>query len=245
MREMKKKSIAAVLTAVMLSMGLTGCGENVIPDMTEEQVKSVGEYVAFTLMKYDANHRSRLVDLEELEEQAAIQPATPEPEPTKAPEGMGATDNTPVIDSASPVNSCTMEEVMGLPSGIAVSYVGQSVCESYPEDGGYDFFSLDASEGKKLLVLSFELTNHSEQEQEINLLTSGTVFRVTVNGEYTRRALTTMLINDMSTFVGTVPAGGSTEAVILIEMDAERAADISSVSFDLKNDVKTYTIQLL
>lgn len=240
--EMKKKNIAAVLTVVFLSVGLTGCGENVIPDMTEEQVKTVGEYVAFTLMKYDANHRSRLVDLEELEAKATIPPATPEP--TKPPQGMGEVDNTPIKDSSSNVNSYSMEEVLGFPEGVVVNPVGQSICDSYPEDGN-DFFSLNAAEGKKLLVLKFEITNNSGQEQKLDVLSSETVFKVTVNGEYTRRALTTILVNDMATFVGTLPAGGKTEAVILVEMDAERASNINSISFNLKNDAKTYTIQLL
>ena len=48
---MKKKNAAAIVAASILVMGLTGCGENRIPDMTEAQMEEVGEYVAFTMMK--------------------------------------------------------------------------------------------------------------------------------------------------------------------------------------------------
>ena len=51
----------ALLCAMMLSM--TACG-NEIPDLTEEESQRVGEYAAVTLLKYDANNRSRLVDPE-------------------------------------------------------------------------------------------------------------------------------------------------------------------------------------
>ena len=50
------------------------CG-NEIPDLTEEESQRIGEYAAVTLLKYDANNRSRLVDPEvviaKLEKEAA------------------------------------------------------------------------------------------------------------------------------------------------------------------------------
>lgn len=51
----------ALLCTMMLSM--TACG-NEIPNLTEEESQRVGEYAAVTLLKYDANNRSRLVDPE-------------------------------------------------------------------------------------------------------------------------------------------------------------------------------------
>lgn len=241
---MKIKRIAAALTAVLLSVGLAGCAENVIPDLTEEEVNAVGEYVAFTMMKYDANHRSRLVDLNKLEPKAT--PA-PDAAPTPGPQGMGPTDNTPTVDSSTPVNSYTMEEVIGLPAGVALNCTGQSVCDSYPEDGEVEIFSISASsEKRKLLVVEFELTNNSGQEQSIDILSSDVSFQVTVNGNYKRNALTApMLLSDLSTFVGTIPDGGRTEAVILVEVDTEKAANLESVSVRIKNGEKTCTIKAL
>ena len=47
----------------VMALGMTACG-NEIPDLTEAESQRVGEYAAVTLLKYDANHRSRLVDPE-------------------------------------------------------------------------------------------------------------------------------------------------------------------------------------
>ena len=58
----KKKIVCGALLCVM-ALGMTACG-NEIPDLTEEESQRVGEYAAVTLLKYDANHRSRLVDPE-------------------------------------------------------------------------------------------------------------------------------------------------------------------------------------
>ena len=65
---MKKKGFALLITICMI-FGLSACGENVIPEMTDEELQAVGEYAAITLMKYDANQRSRLVDIALLEEE--------------------------------------------------------------------------------------------------------------------------------------------------------------------------------
>ena len=68
----KNMVCGALLCAMMLSM--TACG-NEIPDLTEEESQRIGEYAAVTLLKYDANNRSRLVDPEvviaKLEKEAA------------------------------------------------------------------------------------------------------------------------------------------------------------------------------
>lgn len=238
---MNKKNIVAVLSAAVLCMGLTGCGENAIPDLTDEQVKSIGEYVAVIMMKYDANHRSRLVDLPNLDKKPDV---TPEPETTKAPSGMQAADDTPVKDSVETPNSYTMEEVLALPEGVTVTYKGQRTCENYPDEGEIGSFSLPASEGKKLLVLSFTLNNTSEQEQKIDLLSSGAVFRVTVNGGRSKRALSAVSLEDMPSYFGTVPANTGKEAVILVEVDEETAAAIESISLNVQNDGKSYTVML-
>ena len=62
MNRMKWKVFFAFVVMIMC---LTGCAENQIPTMTDEQIYEVSEYVAITLMKYDASNRSRLVELDE------------------------------------------------------------------------------------------------------------------------------------------------------------------------------------
>lgn len=240
--EMNKKSIAAFLTAAVLCAGLTGCGENAIPDMTDEQVKLIGEYVAVTMMKYDANHRSRLVDRELVDKKPYV---PSEPDATKEPSGMGAADDTPVVDPTVVENPYTMEEVLDLQDGVELVYSGQRLCDVYPDSEESGIVSLSASKGRKILVLSFVINNVTEQEQEVDLFSSGATFRVTVNGIYSRSALRTGMLEDMSTYFGTIPANTGAEVVILVEVSEEMASGIESISLNVKNDTKTYTTQLL
>lgn len=238
---MFKKKFIAILTAAVFCMGLTGCGKNEIPDMTDEQTKAVGEYVAITMMKYDANHRSRLVDLSKFPEKPAATPA-PSPEPSGEPSGMGPVDNTPVIDSAGN-NSQSIEEVLGLPEGMRLAYSGQEICDFYQESEIP--LSLPAAAGNKLLVLKYMLVNTGDQDREIDILSGDASFRITVNGKYARNALKSGLPSDLSTFSGRIQGNSSVEAVLLIEVDEEMASNINSISLKVKNGEKTYTVQIL
>ena len=207
----KNMVCGALLCAMMLSM--TACG-NEIPDLTEEESQRVGEYAAVTLLKYDANNRSRLVDPEmviaKLEKEAA------------------------------------MEDFFGLPEGVSITYEDYMVADSYPEDGVEDdYFALDASMGKKLLVLRFHLTNGSEQEETIDLLNTNSRYIITVNDSIRANALTTMLPNDMSTYAETLEPGQTQELVLLLEVNEDVAGAVQTIALRLKNASNEYTIQLL
>ena len=159
---------------------------------------------------------------------------------------MAPVDDTPVVNASGKEEqeapSYSLEEVMGLPEGLEVAFTGQEVYESYPENA--DYFSLNASEGRKLLVLRFSIVNVGEQEQNVDLLNSGAVFHIKVNETFSRRALTTMLMDDMATYVGTVPAGGSVDTVLVIEVDNGMAESISSVGLSVENGEKAYLSNL-
>lgn len=242
---MKRKFFAVPLVMAVV-LGMTGCG-NVIPDMTADEMQIIGEYAAITLMKYDVGHRSRLVDLE-LVAKAEAEAKAKEEEQAKEQEqtGMRPTDNTPVIEGGSTVTAptITMEEMLNLPEGVSITYRETEICQSYPEDSE-DFFALISTDGTQLFVLKFELYNGSGQNQYIDLLSQGINLRVTVNETYSRRALTTMLLNDITSYMDTLAAGASVEVVAVVEVENSIANNVSSMKFELKNDSNTYIDQLL
>ncbi len=244
MRGNMTKKISIFLAAALLTVSLAGCGENQIPDMTDEQMQMLGEFTAITLMKYDANRRSRLVDLSLLEQTKTPQTEDGTEDASK-PQGMDPVDDVPVEDASSkPQEPASIGQALGLPDGLEVLFMGQEICESYPEDES-GFFAVNAAEGKKLLVLDFAVVNALEQDQAIDLLTASPVFRVTVNGEYTRRALNTMLENDMSTYFGTVAAMGSVSLALVIEVEEGMAGELQSLILEIKNGSADTVIPLI
>lgn len=238
---MKKMRLATLFLSVTLALGLTGCAENQLPVMTNEQMQDVGEYVAITLMKYDANNRSRLVELDAddfLEQEIVITP-------TPGDVGMKPAVDTPVVDMSGSGNDVTnIETVLSLAEQLQLVYVGKDICDSYPNDGENSYFSLLAADGKQLLVLKFSLTNTGVQDAAIDLLSADEKFTVTVNGGYSRRALTTMLENDLSTIVTTLSGNESKEVVLIVEVSDEMATNITSVQLKIENASKKHTIRI-
>lgn len=240
------KLMAAGLATIMM---LSGCG-NKIPDMTEAQAQQIGEYAALTLLKYDANNRSRLVDKSVIEAYDAKQKELQElaSHATPKPQGMKPVDDTPVIEIGEDATDVTtvisVEDFYGLSEGVTITYQGQTVCDSYAGDASEAGFALEASSGKKLLVLNFQIANQSGSEQNIDLFAKTATYRVLLNGSETVNVLTTMLMDDMSTYMDTIPAGETRDVVLIAEIKENMAETISSISLNLKNESKTGTIQL-
>ena len=227
MTENKKRIVCGALLCVM-ALGMTACG-NEIPDLTEAESQRVGEYAAVTLLKYDANHRSRLVDPEiviaKLEKDAAKETGRQE---------NAQTEEKPAESTASEATS--LEDFFGLAEGVTLTYRDYQIADSYPEDGSADdYFALDASTGKKLLILNFELTNGTDQEENVDFLSTASRYIITVNDGTRGNALTTMLPNDMSTYVETMAPGETQGLVLLLEVNEDMANGIQNISLRLKN----------
>lgn len=245
------KSIYAKVSAVMLisALSLSGCG-NAVTYMSSEESAMIGEYAAAILLKYDANHKSRLVDLSTIEEE----PEAVEHEKEVAEEKETEENTTPVIEKdesgvegkgeTTPMATAQdMASVCKLPEGIEITYKGFELLQSYSEKGN-DYFSLEASEGKKLLLLSFDLKNDSGENQDIDILSQNVKIKVTVNGDYSEYTLTTMLMNDFSTYKDVIVADETEEVVLVIEVDDSMKEDIHSITLKLKNAYKSQTIPL-
>lgn len=227
---------------------LTGCG-NKIPDMTQAQISAIGEYTAGLLLSYDANHKSRLVDLTLVEENRTEEENQTEeekvPEAEEKPSGMLPTEETPAISTGEDIENVPMEQALGLPEGITVTYQGERITDSYPDEESEEiYFSVDAVEGKKLLVLDFVISNQTSEEQTLDIFSRNLLFKVTVNDSYTRNSLNTMLVNDLSTYMNTIPAGESAEAVLLVEVEEDTAETIAKISLKVKNEDTNSTIYL-
>ena len=213
---MKRDYIKGFAAATAIVTLLTGCGSN-MPEMTPEQEWTIGEYAGLTLLRYDANNRSRLVPYEQVEEKIQKLLAIKE------------RDELQEMLRQEAENKDTVEETP----------------ESYPENSSEsDYFTLDAAAGKKLLVLKFNISNQTQDGQLVDILSQSTAIRIKVNGSVTRGALVTMLMNDLSTYRATVAAGENVEAVLLAELDEDTAANLSTVTLQLSNNTNMYTVQL-
>lgn len=238
---------AAFLLIAALTLG--GCGGE-YPDLSDEQVERAGEYAAMMLLKYDSLNRSRLMSIEAMQKEDARREAwakaareskrqdAEESKEEKEKPGQNSGDSYTVIDNTGSVSS--LSDGILLPAGVEIDYKGYSLQDQYSE--GNSGFAITASKGTKLLVLKFGLSNKNDGSESVDLMEQDNSFVITVNGNYSRRTLMTLLDNDMASYMGKLMPGESTELVLMIEV--EQGMSVESLRIKVKNDRIECTIPL-
>lgn len=246
-----KKGILALSVVLLLS----GCGTQ-MPDLTAEQSRQVAEYAAGLLMKYDTKHASRLLSDAELEKElarlealaqrkaelAAMDQAVKEEKQKEKEQKEQALAETPVIEQGETEPSGQyIEDFYGL-DGITIRYQGYEIADAYPEGGEELYFRMQASTGKKLLVVKFVARNETVEEKTLDMISVMPRFKIGINGEAARYALSTLLLDDLANYRGTLMAGEEITLVLMAEVSDEMAGNISSISLMMQNDSNSATI---
>lgn len=244
-----KKCLLVLCAALML----TGCGAE-YPEMTEEQHMEVAKYAVGLLMKYDEHHNSRLLSDAELEKElqrlealfvrkaelAEMDKQLKEQKEEAKKENSETNTSTPDLEAYAPQGQY-VEDFYGL-EGVSIRYQGYHVADAYPESEDEIYFRMQATEGNKLLVVDFVARNDSGTEASIDMISVAPRFKVGVNGEPARYALSTLLSDDLANYRGTLAAGEEMKMVIMAEVPEETADAITSVSVIMQNGANSATI---
>lgn len=241
---MKKANI--LLYSMAAAFLMTGCAT--VPDLTQTETELISEYAVGVLLKYDKGHGRRLVDTagyetaeetEEPELPVEETPEEPEPEAEEIPEVVDMSQDEAETQPA--VSS--VEAYYGIPN-IMISYTGWEMADSYPPqaEGEVPYFTMDASDGMQLLVLKFNAQNLTGEDQTLNMMGYRATFRVSVNGEASKGALATMLVNDMQTFDSVIPAGSSVDMVSIVEVP--QGTNPNTIDFILRGGEQDGTMHL-
>ena len=228
----RKYLITALLTGIVLSV--SGCGEP-FPEMTEEEYNNTVEFAVGLLMKYSNNSQEKLtyVDAKAVTKQREKEAKELEKEKLENAASLTTqstdTSTQAVTDVSGNATSDTIPlfETMEIADGVFLAYDGYSVLSTYPESSkGY---VINADKGKVLLVLSFDLYNSSDSENEVSMLDQHATFQIKLNGKNIGYSSVTVLPNDMSSYEGSLDADAHESLVLLSEIDEETSSDITSV----------------
>ena len=221
-------------------MSLSGCG-NTIPSLSEEQEALVVEYASTAVLKHDANYQGKLVDLstlkneEETPVEETMQAPAEEADIPKEPEQMQEPQQDVFsAEQAEAEIQADAEQILGL-QDVSLTYSGYEVDEFYPKNGNEIYFVMNATPGNNLLVVKFTLRNLLNEEQDIQIQPGTVRVKIIMNGEE-ENALTTMLLNDLATYQGTLGPNEETELVVVGEYPVEDLQSIDSLSVKLKNE---------
>lgn len=240
---MRKKLLLAALAVVMV--GTTGCVEAI--ELDEEQEDKFVQYSVFSVLEHDKNY---LVNLEQIEEPEYVEipevptdPSTEESTETPTDDNSGVQSGDNGEGSSGTVSVENLAEAMEI-EGASLTYKGMKVCDSFPESDGTPVFVIKAVQGKKLVVLNFDMTNTTGADISIDVSSKNISVKGIFNNAIKTNALLTLLPEALNTYAGTIPVGGTVNAVLVFEMSDGYVNNLSEITIDVKSNDGSKSIKV-
>ena len=245
---MRKKRITAISVCVLGMMLLGGCGTEPYV-LTEQEQAVVVNYSASVVAKFNTYQKDGLTYLigeepekseELLDTETLIEEVGDGQESIEGSEGGEAVaeENTEHVGQ-----QAVMNDVFGT-GGLDIVYAGSEIKENYVEGTVY---SLEADAGKAFLILNFDIINESENDIELDNITSGPIFKasfIDATGEKVNAsAYSTILLNDFTTYLDTIAAGETEQAVILFEV-SDTVTEVEQLTLQVELNGSIYEINL-
>ncbi len=240
---MNKKICLIVLVALMTM--LCGCNSDV-PDLTEEQTALISEYATNLLVKHSELSQRNLLSQSELE-QGIMEEEEDRLRKIKEDEIAQAYLNSEIemIDGAvqedgesaegESVPTKTIAEFLE-EDNFVIDYTSYELCDSYPEAGGEDFYmAMDATNGHQLCVVNLQVQNVTSNDSNFDMLSKKAKFMLRTEDGETVYSQATMLLDDLSSYRGSIPGNAAEQMVLVFEVKAG-VTQMESAELVIKTD---------
>lgn len=252
---MKKNRLAVGALAVAVSITACGCGEQIY-ELTEEEEAVIVHYSAHAVSKFnkkqsegiqdvaalkalrelkakEAEQRRKEMEEEEKERQEKLGQQEEENGSDKKPQSSvnaGQADSSNGQDTQPKVSYVSLKEALKL-SGVNAIYRGYELVSAYKASQSY---MVRANSGNELLVLHVNLKNSGSKTAECDILSKMPSFRLTLNGDVSVSADTTILLNDLGTYQGRIRAGDKARTVLIFQVKKGAVKSIESMDLEVK-----------
>lgn len=230
----KRKRVEGILCLTGLLL-LTGCGTQAY-ELTDSEESQIVNYAAHVVSKYNAYQKDGLVYVD--------QSASEEPETEQTAAGSESIESTETADAADAIPAgSTLEDVFGA-EGLEVAFTGVNLAANYTES---DVLDVRASGGKQFMVLTFDITNPTEEDLTLDNLTTKVKFAADYSADGAEStqvsAYTTIMTTDFSTYDDVIAADETKTAVLLFEIP-DSVTEVSDLVLHVTRDNTTYEIKL-
>lgn len=235
----KKGLVSILLCGVMLSTA--GCGTKPY-DLSSEEQEKVAAYAAHVVTRYNDRQDEGLIRIqqEDVSEETAD---SKEPQAETKDKQENTEDNTKNVtsDAEKPkAETVSLRQALKLEDGLDASFENYDVTDSYVES---DYFAMNATAGKTFLAVHINL-KATGGDVECDMLAKNLKYRVVINGDKTVAAQTSILLNDLGTYQGTIAGGSAQECVLLFETEKQNVENITSLQLKV-SDGSTSTVSEL
>ncbi|HHX11901.1 MAG TPA: hypothetical protein GX731_03700, partial [Clostridiales bacterium] len=138
------------------------------------------------------------------------------------------------------IQESTLTEIIG-DMNFKIEYKEHGLYPTYPADTVNSYFSLTASKGRQLLVLTFSAKNITDESQSLNLMDSKVRFRLNINDSKTVNPLYTVLENSLMFINYEIGAQKEEELILVFEINPD---DVNSSAFTASRDDMSYELKL-
>ena len=220
----KKGLVSILLCGVMLSTA--GCGTKPY-DLSSEEQEKVAAYAAHVVTRYNDRQDEGLIKIqqEDLSEDTADSKTTQTDTKDKQETSGDSAKNTTAETEKPKAETVSLRQALKLEDGLDASFENYDVTDSYVES---DYFAMNATGG----------------DIECDMLKKNLKYRVVINGDKTVAAQTSILLNDLGTYQGTIAGGSAQECVLLFETEKQNVENITSLQLKV-SDGSTSTVSEL
>lgn len=244
---MKQKKCRGLLLLLLGSLMLSGCGLQETPyKLTEEEQQLIVSYSAHVVSKFNRYQKDGLTYVpegEQAEEEILAEPETEQAKAETEDEGSAASGTGTGQEIEKPAEEAVLDTVFA-EMGLTFTYLGNEVAATYMED---DTYAVNARYGKNLFVLKMKVENLTEEAITVDNLSSGDVFSVEYvmeSGEtYRAKSVMTLLLNDFTTYEGSIEPNEAVEMVIVFEIPAGTTV-IEHFSLEVERNGNNFQINL-
>ncbi len=251
---MKKNRLAAGALAVAVSITACGCGEQIY-ELTDEEEAVIVHYSAHAVSKFNKKQSEGIQDvaalkaLRELKEKEAEKRRKEMEEEEKQRQeklgqqeeagsvkkpqssaNAGQADSSNGQDTKPEASYVSLKQALKL-SGVKAIYRGYELVSAYKASQSY---MVRANSGNELLVLHVNLKNSGSKTAECDILSKMPSFRLTLNGDVSVSADTTILLNDLGTYQGRIRAGDKARTVLIFQVKKGAVKSIESMDLEVK-----------
>lgn len=218
--KVKKRIFCGFL--LLLCCSFTGCGVQLF-ELTDEEESMIVLYSAKIVSKYNRAQDTGYCYVEETEEEDAPEEVKPEED----------------VESEEPVHSFT--DIIDI-EGLRFEYQGYDVATDYSTA---DIVLPSADEGYSYLILHILVTNTTDQEMQVDLLSDPISYTLSLNDGVSAECISTLSMEDLSTYYNSsFGAQATDDAVLLFQIKTEYLQEITGLALQVVKQGQTYNVIL-
>lgn len=230
---LKKRLLLAI--AVVSMFGLTGCANSI--RLTENENNIIAEYLAGVLLSHQRSYDQALIEPSPTPTPIPVSTQTPTPTKTESSKdsSKGNTSGNQTISNVQANSDFT--EVIGI-KNLTIEYNDYDMVGSFSDE----YFSLDASKDKQLMVIKFDVKNTSKKAIKLQLADAGIKYQLDINTGTIVNPQLTFMLNDMRYLDLEIGGNETKETIVIFEVPKKQ--EMKTANLIISKGEKTAIIKL-